>query len=372
MNSDPQKNYDKKGLSSVDVNFSFTPKDQKTENIVIHTMKKDLQNINNPQYFNAPDNIDFSEPTKPPLSPATPDSKQRTSPFLSQNVRQETGLAPAISSENRQKNISPAPMPHTPSSWGKLILITCIIFLLFAAGAGGYYFWMNKKSIVVKTPESTVVVPQKPTLSLDKPNYLNIDTSTEKIDLASVIDKYIKEVDEERPTTPVEFMVVDNQNNPVTLNAFLTKCDISLAPDITSNLKDNFSLFIYLDEGQPHVGLAIDSNDLIGTGLKEALANNEPGIVSMMKPIYLSGSSISNDDTFNTSYYGGAEIRFKNIDSVSGLSLDYTIFRDKLTIGTSKMTLRSIIDYLTANGKVKGVENVIENIPEEDLQNGKI
>jgi hypothetical protein len=36
------------------------------------------------------------------------------------------------------------------------------------------------------------------------------------------------------------------------------------------------------------------------------------------------------------------------------------------------MTLRGIIDYLTINGKVQGIEDVLEDIPEEELQKGNI
>jgi len=368
MNSNPQKNYNGEGLSSVDAELSFSQKDQQPESITIHTMKNDLKNAGNLQYPSISIKNDSSESAKPPLSSIASDAQQRTSPFLSKNIKREEKIAPVAPPDNNtSEKIVASPTPHTPSSWGKLVLITCVIFLLFAAGAGGYYFWMNKKS-ATKVPENAVVVPPKSTLALDKPNYLNISADVNQKDLTSAVDKYIKEVEDEKPNTPVEFMVVDDQNNPIAFKDFILKYGISLPADIADKLKDSFSLFIYLEENQPHIGLAIDSNDLIGTDLKEALAKNEPDMIKVVEPIYLSNLPIaSSADPFNTSYYGGAEIRFKNIESTNGLSLDYTIFRDKLTIGTSKMTLRSVIDYLTSNGKVKGVEDVIENIPEEDL-----
>jgi hypothetical protein len=374
MNSAIQKNSDEKNLSSVDAKLTFSHEDQKMENVMIHTMKKDLENINNPEYFsNSVDKNERIEPATPTFSPGQPDTKQRTSPFLSQNIRKEDTIRPISPPDNGPVNVNTTPpTPHTPSSWGKLILLACVIFLLFAAAAGGYYFWMNKKSITV-VPENIVTPPVQPTLALDKPNYLNIDaTGTENINLVSTIDKYVQEVNNEKPSTPVEFLVVDNQNNPIPFKDFALKSNISLPDGVTNLLKDNFSLFIYIDEGKPRIGLAVDSNDLIGADLKKALTESEPDMISAMEPLYLTGPVALNNDLFNTSYYGGAEIRFKNIESPEVLSLDYTIFRDKLIIGTSKMTTRSIIDYLTTNGKVNGVEDVIENIPEEDLQNGNL
>ncbi|MFA6047434.1 MAG: hypothetical protein WCV59_01670 [Parcubacteria group bacterium] len=373
FNDDKKNSPSPESVSSVDTKLSFNDaKPAQPENIPIYTMKKDLQNINNNQYFSDSNNSgDVSAETiRITPAPARSDSRLRTSPFLSQDVKKESVAMPVSAPSNEQINIKAGPAPHTPSSWGKLILITVVIFLLFAAGAGGYYFWINKKS-AAKIPTSTTVSPPKSTLALDKPNYLNVDTSSEKIDIASAIDKYVREVTDEKPNTPVEFIVVDNQNNPILFKDFASKSGLSLPKDITGNLKDTFSLFIYLDEEQPRIGLAVDSNDLVGINLKDALLKNETSLISNMTSLYL-GNSVNTDDTpFTTSYYGGAEIRYKNIP-IPTMSLDYTIFRDKLIIGTSKMTARSIIDYLTANGKVQGVEDVIDGIPEEDLQNGNL
>lgn len=352
MNSDPQKN-----LSSIEPQLNFT-KNQELGDIPIHTMKKDLANVNNPQYFDEPEPVSV-----PKQSFRVEDSSQRTSPFLSQETKKEI---PAATPEMN----TPGPKPHSPSGWGKLILVSFLIFLFFAAGAGGYYYWINKK----KSPavqENITVTPPEPTLATDKPNYLNLDLSSEKIDIASSVDKYIQEMKEENLSSPIEFSVVDNQNNPISFKDFSLKTGLTLPEEIISNLKDNFSLFIYQEEGQPRLGISVDSSDLIGTSLKEALKKNELTLASSLAPLYLEGLPPTDETPFGTSYYGGAEIRYKNINSPSSLSLDYTIFRDKLVIATSKMTLRSIIDYVSAHGKVQGAEDVLENIPEEELQNGQ-
>jgi hypothetical protein len=378
MSNDIQTDGSNSGFSSIDSKLDLKTNETKPENFVIHTMKKDLKNPEGIQYSeNIPDNL----PAKPALVSdynfkPNSENRQRTSPFLSQSDKLQiktypTPAAPSQAFQTTEK-IKEVPVPHTPSSWSKLVLISIVLFLIIASVAGGYYFWINKNSstqnVPVLTPE-----PAKSLLAADKPNYLNIDIdSSGKINLIQAVDKYIKQIQQQAPSTPTEFIIADNQNNPISLKNFASASGITLPTKITNALKETFSLFIYLDDGQPHLGIVIDSNDLIGSTLKDALKQNESEAIAEMAPLYTNNTIIPNENPFETSYYGGAEIRYKNIDPNSSTSLDYTIFRDKLIISTSKMTLRSIIDYITANTQVKGVDDVIGDIPEEMLQNNGI
>jgi hypothetical protein len=51
--------------------------------------------------------------------------------------------------------------------------------------------------------------------------------------------------------------------------------------------------------------------------------------------------------SFNSSTYNANQIRYSNLDPASLLSFDYTVSDKYLSIGTSKESLRAIIDKAT-------------------------
>ncbi|HLN19346.1 MAG TPA: hypothetical protein VK255_04215, partial [Patescibacteria group bacterium] len=217
-------------LTSIDTQPNFSSKRPEIGSIPIHTMKKDLENINNPGSVEEDGSLD------PPHEPKqsflqTPQSQPRTSPFLSQDTQREVSNIPVPIDERVSDELT----PHSPSNWGKLIFVACLIFLLFAVATGGYYYWMNKKN-TQKSTENTVITPPKQLLATDKPNYLNVDINADKINLLSATDKYIREIKEENANSPIEFQVVDSQNNPILFKNFAAKIGITLTSEITSNL----------------------------------------------------------------------------------------------------------------------------------------
>jgi hypothetical protein len=112
-----------------------------------------------------------------------------------------------------------------------------------------------------------------------------------------------------------------------------------------SSLADNFSLYIYNDQGNIRLGLAVDSKNDVST--KARMFNEEPNLVSEISPLFLDTSfTAPKAVSFNSSNYANTQIYYLNLATMQNqpLSIDYTIFNKKLIIGTSKMTLRSILD----------------------------
>jgi hypothetical protein len=232
--------------------------------------------------------------------------------------------------------------------------VSIIIFAVLSAAFGGYYFWTTRQQeaspqVPVNIPVDVPIAPSQPvvtSLSTDKPNYLNIDiAATDQAKIKETIANYAQKVLDLKATTPVEFIITDSQNNPIGFSAFANASGVALSNDIMTNLDDKFSLFIYSDAEKPHVGLSIISKDIAGTKLKSALTKSEKTIQNSLTPIFLTSDYTIKNAPFATSFYNGAEIRYSNITSPEELSTDYTIFQDKLLIGTTKMTLRSIIDH---------------------------
>jgi hypothetical protein len=351
-------------------------KDLLIEDFPIHTMKKDLENVNNPEYmatigatesnFAVTGKIEKNHQEKEQAL----NDKQRTSPFLSQEgktqinqVQREEKIEtnnPTIDSTKIKINhlSEPALQKNTSSSssssWSKIMTVSIIIFAVLSAAFGGYYFWTTRQQeaspqVPVNIPVDVPIAPSQPvvtSLSTDKPNYLNIDiAATDQAKIKETIANYAQKVLDLKATTPVEFIITDSQNNPIGFSAFANASGVALSNDIMTNLDDKFSLFIYSDAEKPHVGLSIISKDIAGTKLKSALTKSEKTIQNSLTPIFLTSDYTIKNAPFATSFYNGAEIRYSNITSPEELSTDYTIFQDKLLIGTTKMTLRSIIDH---------------------------
>lgn len=77
--------------------------------------------------------------------------------------------------------------------------------------------------------------------------------------------------------------------------------------------------------------------------LKESLLPAEKTLIKSLNPLFLFQEITFDNNPFSSSSYGESSIRYKNLSPE--LSIDYSITNDKLAIGTSKMTLRAIIDY---------------------------
>ena len=293
-------------------------------------------------------------------------AKERTSVFFSQ---QGPVATPTVTYGNKlpqekkediaspiQATINISPKKEKAGSpWTKVMVAIIVILVLLASVFGAYRFWMKRQSALEnpnpsQTPVNTPSVPAIPnpsttSLSADKPNYLSIDMETaDKDKIKETISDFAKKIPDLQISTPVEFLVTDDQNNPISFGKFASAYGLALNPDIMNNLGDKFSLFLYNDTGKVRLGLAVDSKDIAEINLKKALTQGEPDMAKNVEPLFLSTEYTLENKAFATSYYNGAEIRYENITFPEDLSVDYTIFRDKLIIGTTRLTLRSIID----------------------------
>ena len=185
------------------------------------------------------------------------------------------------------------------------------------------------------------------TLSLDKPNYLTINTAvTDSAAIKELLKNRAGDVLKINPTTPVEFIVTDQLNNPISFTDFSVKAGIDFPVDLLAGLSDNFSLFVYIDQGAPKIGLAIDIKNL--TALKSSLKKSEPNLIAELAPLYLDTPYSATAVVFKNSVYKEAPVRYFNIISPAKLSVDYILSpTNKIIIGTTRETAASIFDYVT-------------------------
>lgn len=363
-------------------------KNLKIEDFPIHTMKKDLQDIADPAQPLKSASAESLSPPAPPKQEAL-NEVQKTSPFLQKLTAQEEPSRPKSqppsslpirpeaalsSSTNPIKEFQNIIQPSQPVRLGKILNIATIAAVILLVLGGAYYAWSTDSFSSFSTsriisvlgigsspkdiPDNDTDIPpveeppisenspvNVPKYSVDKPNYLSIDTeNANKEKIGETLKKYANEINDLKLSTPVEFIAVDLQNNPLTFSDFAVKTGIKLSDSSMSQLENIFSLFIYSDKGIPKIGISIPAKN--DAKLKESMQSSEKNLIEGVRPLFLSKEFSVDNKAFGTSTYRQTSIRYKNLSTPQELSVDYSIINNKLMIGTSKMTLRAIIDYL--------------------------
>ncbi|MFA6383669.1 MAG: hypothetical protein WCX17_04600 [Parcubacteria group bacterium] len=353
--------------------------DQDIEHLPVHTMLKDLEFVDNPSAAKAEEELE-NVSIKKSVPPANLTVSQKSSPFLNPVPAAENRPAPQETEithdwTNRMDRIdisaqTPIPLKQEHSSKKlsmKPFIIIFSVLLVFIIAGGGYYFWSTRQQkapdvVIDNTPEVVapepvpVPAPIPPVVfSTDTSNYLSIDlTNTNKSALKETLLSYVDKVYTAKTVSPVEFVIVDQQNNPITFQDFSAKLEMTFSPALTASLGSTFSLFIYNDASVTRLGLAMDfkeqtdskNTSKLQTDRKNLLSLEEKDLTKELSPIFIPGNYTLAPKIFSSSKYNGLDIRFLNIISPEDLSVDYAIFKDKLLIGTTKMTIRAIIDKI--------------------------
>jgi hypothetical protein len=267
---------------------------------------------------------------------------------------------------------------------GKMIFAFALFFFLIILGASGYYFWITREDSTSETTEkqnqaaselekvledSNQVAPpiEQPVeapleISLEKVNFISVDiTNVDKVVLENKIEAYLKKAEELNITSPAEFVLTDLDKTPLSFKVFSEKLGLTLPADISSLLKNTFSLFINNDNGNYRLGLAVDSsNDL---KLKNALRKAESQLSESFSPLLKNpeNKDLANGD-YTENVYKKITIRFFNLVSPEYLSLDYAVFNKKLVIGTTRKAMYDLLDYLLAPKKQTAI-NQKESLP---------
>lgn len=363
---------------STDVKTDNTPANlpaqqlPKTE-FVMRTMKEDLAKIQasgiivekkvNAAPIHEPTKV--SQPPKPEpetkkFNPAEVSSEKVSispeKPFLPAEDKIEEKLVEVTTNNSSSKN-----KPFAI----KILIVFIFILVIAIIGLGAYYFSLNKKNNPGANPTSdeieTPIVEDETdateqdlesetpevSFSEDKPNYLPIDINN--LD-ASEIKLAVKEIADELKDTamqrPYEFIIVDDNNNPISFPIFATAAKINFSQELLASLGNNFSFYLYNDNSSMRSGLNIEVKD--NDALAKALTNQEPTFISDASFLFLNGDNEINNGVFATSSYGKYQIRYSNT-ATKDLSIDYSIVDSRFTLGTSKNTERAIIDQVSNN-----------------------
>ncbi len=205
---------------------------------------------------------------------------------------------------------------------------------------------MEKVSEIQKTPEeNSAPVPQP--FSSDKPNYLSFDTETvSPEDIRATLSQVAERIKKSNLTKPIEFLVTDQNNNPLAFSRFALLLKLELDSKILALTQETFSLYAYNDAGWVRFGLVLNFKDTDTQTATDAVKETESKLPYALRAFTLEPNiNIEKKLALQSSHYNGLDIRFINFDIDNKISLDYAFYANRLIIGTSKNTLRAIFDY---------------------------
>lgn len=307
-----------------------------------------------------------------------PEFKERTAsgdgqpsyPRNEMGGKNSRSYSPFLNTEGIKTSPPPPPLPPSPPSfknkldaseqpkhiprWSRIILWSSFFTACAALMAGGYYFWTTRittpspmpdvQSDII--PESIIIEKETLKFSTENPNYLPIDTEK---DTAKTVQQLIldtaSEIKELKIDVPVEFIIIDKNNNPISLPIFTILSGLKLSP-VLDNLEDDFSLFIYSGAESPRIGLAANFKDKTKTAL--VMTAKEKTLVNDISFLFLSEVPQKTKGVFSVNGNKSFPIRYINIDANAEglLSVDYSLTDKQLIITTSKNAMWAILDKI--------------------------
>lgn len=243
--------------------------------------------------------------------------------------------------------------PVTKDLAYKLILSMITMLIVGILGLGGYYFWTTRTAEQLSPAQITpgedpiVIAPPVEKYSQKNPNFLVIDIATSSSsDIKNTITSVASELKEITPQVPYEFIVVDNNNNPITFKSFAAATSLTLSPALLSTLGENFSLFIYNDNNNGRVGLSIPA--LEAATLTTELQKQEKTFATDLSFLFLDAAPEIKNGAFATTEYNNTVLHYFNLSPRGDLSVDYAVFNSQLIISTSKNTARALLDKFSS------------------------
>lgn len=222
------------------------------------------------------------------------------------------------------------------------------------AGLGIAWYFLRKPATPVAVLEnkdatvelSTTMKPQE-VLPLpyaqNTPNYLSIDTETvTSQDIFAAIDGAGEKILKANEGGPVEFILTDKNNNPLAFSRVAYLANISLDADLLSALDEPFSIFLYQDNGKVYRGIVLTLGK--SEEASTMIAKQEATLPNAFRQLLYRGIDIPQRISFKNGSYAGLTVRYANIDTAQNYSMDYALRNKQWYIGTSKNTLRALLD----------------------------
>jgi len=286
-----------------------------------------------------------SVPTPAPLSPRNtglPDLKSSASQsFFAEKPAADESVLPAHREDQ----------PASPKTKSRLPLILTVVILLALAGGGFYYWWffIKDKPSSASSQTAPASSSQNPAAPVEPQNEklrrLLVDTSQSPTEIKSAIQKYADEfAGSASGDNLIEIKIIGKDNQPIGKKDFFTGFGATVPEAVVMKLSEDYSIFVNKEGDAVRLGLAFKT--VTSSGLADEMKNWEPTMATGLAPLYEGQAPLPPISAFSPSRYKNADIRYFNFSSPANTSLDYSVISNFLIIGTSKDSMRSILDYM--------------------------
>lgn len=389
--------------------FTDKPTKQTSDNKIpkaafaIRTMRDDLEGVKNgepesPQQQSSNETFQTLTPSSPITTETSPAIANTPLDEKEKNLQNPFGVIPDNTPEQQPSYFSSAPYRTTEDSAlspqpltekglasptlegsilvnqqsrGKVkLLITLVVILFLFAASGAWYFLLGGKEQFYNTKNEVMEflflsdvnvveqignlpeileeneTPKSEPYSSDKPNYLPFNTETvSPEDIRATFSQIASRIKESNIIKPIEFLVTDQNNNPLAFNRFAFLLKLDLDPEMLSLAEESFSLYTYNDTGSVRFGLVLDFQETQIETIADIIKKTEAGLPYALRALIIEpNTNISKKAVFQSSNYNKFQIRFVNIDIERKITLDYVLYNNRLFVGTSKETLRAILN----------------------------
>lgn len=229
-------------------------------------------------------------------------------------------------------------------------------FLVVAGIVGGaaWWYWQGK-SVLVEQPntqadssrKASEIPPERPVQAkylAEQPNILSFDTETVTAEqIKSTLLQAGQTIQRENLPGAIEFLIRDQKLNPLAFSRFAYLAGLDLPAELLGALDESFSLYVFIDDGRPRVALLVYLKD--ETVFAAELKKNEKNLAQAIDPLFLDVTTAPKTNlVFRDGAYLERPVRFVNVDPSLGLSVDHAVRGRQWILGTSKDSLRAVLD----------------------------
>lgn len=233
---------------------------------------------------------------------------------------------------------------------GRFFLIVFILLLVAGAGGGFYYYWFYLKngasfSFLPKNPSSSSDTTPPAQSQNDSVRRLIVDTSQSPTEIKNAVQKFATEYASSTTENDLaEIKILDKNNQAIGKKDFFSGFGAKIPDTLLAKLSEEFSLFAVKQNGTVRMGIAFKT--ITSSGVSEEMKGWEPTMVNDLGSLYPVPVTTPLNSAFNSGRYKNADIRYFNFSSPANTSLDYTVISNFIIIGTSKDSVRAILDYM--------------------------
>ncbi|MGB4834126.1 MAG: hypothetical protein WBP40_03800 [Candidatus Moraniibacteriota bacterium] len=238
----------------------------------------------------------------------------------------------------------------------RLVALLAGSLLVVVVIAGAYLWWRSSLEDDPNQPDVRVESPAVQTNQLksepvsqakylvEQPNILTFDIETVTSEqIKNGLLQAAQTIKKDNLPGAIEFLIRDQKLNPLAFSRFAYLAKLNLPAELLGTLDEPFSLYVTIDNGRPRLALLVYVKDEPAFAAKLLL--NESKLAQAIEPLFLDVTTApKNNLIFRDGTYLERPVRFTNVDASLGLSVDYAVRGRQWIIGTSKDSLRAVLD----------------------------